>query len=471
MSSHPHGTRLKNKVLVNQRQQNLEQKAAYLQQNLRNKEALKRKSNSSSSSSNNSNQNRNNNINSSNSSDLNTVNEVKQLERQIQQNEADSKTLWNNPPVSTAASVAALQQQSNHSNITPPPRPNPVKLPNLSTADKTFLYHLIDVYKPVGTELWKVVGAEFNKSQPVKRTWVSLRKHYNDSLRRATQKVSGQHQRSPELQRVMDLEANLTGEYCGSVISSEQNNNYSSNKNINYSNIIDIDDGDANNNVIDGLVNYTTYDNNNNNNNDDDWDCVEQEITNELQVNKQNNESVNAKNAVEANAAQNLVNIYAVGNNGNNNGNNHSLPRVTTSNTTLPSGMIATTTSSLSSDIPTIVQISRGSVVKRTTDLPNTSSAVSATAKRARLDTELVKLVQLMSAQEEAAAASKSNSVNATTPTSSVGELQQFMQSIMQQQQLQQEAQQDRYDKQVRHQQEQFTNMMLAVLNSRGGKE
>ena len=68
-----------------------------------------------------------------------------------------------------------------------------VKMPNLTESDRLVLYNLIEIHQPIGCEMWKLLTADYNKTQPMKRDWKALKKHYNDTVRRALMKPPSGH--------------------------------------------------------------------------------------------------------------------------------------------------------------------------------------------------------------------------------------------------------------------------------------
>ena len=268
----------------------------------------------------------------------------------------------------------------------------PVKQPNLSENDRLVLYHLIEVHKPLGSEQWKVVAIEFNKTQPTKREWKCLKKHYSDMVRRATMKPSGQSQRSAELERVLELEEQLTESYDG---------------------------GDS---VIDAISSNT-------------MDNVEFQFSDDLSDKMEN------KHRDESN----FINLETK------EGPAATLSSISSSSAHVPGpenifNITNTVNSQPAIAANTIVEISRKGTLKR----GETTVASGVTNKRARLDTELVKLVQQMTSE---------NNSNSSNTDSSSSEMQKMMFNLQtQSQQMMLTFQQ---------QQQQLTNLIVSLVNNR----
>jgi hypothetical protein len=98
--------------------------------------------------------------------------------------------------------------------------PTPKK-PNLTYADRAVLYRLMEIYKPIGNEMWQKVAIEYNKTQTVKRDWRALKRHYTDMVRKALVKPSGETNRSVELERVLQIEDALNSDFAGELLGND----------------------------------------------------------------------------------------------------------------------------------------------------------------------------------------------------------------------------------------------------------
>jgi hypothetical protein len=376
---------------------------------------------------------------------------------------------------------------------------------NLNEANKLALYQLIEVYQPAGPEHWKRIAVEFNKTQSTKRNWQALKKHYLDTVRRATVRPSGSAQKPEELDLALNLEEHLTGEYSGTILGSRNNRSRpgvgSGNNNNNNNN------SSASNNVNSATHNDELY-------YEEEEEEQEAAIDSDINNSNETQESTLATFAVnsdvrldgiraqEVQAAQNIISIVnnhhlvpaseskhcdsktnyvsqltsstitssqvppaasAASRNGGSH-TNRAFANPLNNNYALPSASIAPQSHTVAAStapriappaaaapvpsMPTsIVQITRGSNVRRSTDDPagNTTST-----KRARLDVELIKFVQQLSAKT---AASGNNNNNNSSGGGNVQEFQQLVLNV--QSQCQQMLQQ---------QQQHFCTLLVNVL-------
>jgi hypothetical protein len=302
--------------------------------------------------------------------------------------------------------------------------PTPKK-PNLTYADRSVLYRLMEIYKPIGNEMWQKVAVEYNKTQAVKRDWRALKRHYTDMVRRALVKPSGETNRSVELERVLEIEDVLNSDFAGALLG---NDSFAFDANATIENEIVLS-GDENSNDKFNTNEQKTSQSLPNNISD----YTESDLVNAL-VNLTESEFQDSNKTI-ATPATSSINSSAS----------------TTSSQTMSTNSTTNHTTVNAGNVNTIVQLSRTGPVKRLKDIVTNETG----GKRTRLDTELVKLVQTMTNNANSSANSGSDNASLQQMILQLhNQTQQILMNFQQQQQLQQE----RYELLLAKQQQQLAN-------------